>query len=585
MTRMLKKQWTALISLSLIAILIASCSALTHPMPGTPAINQMKQALQTGIANNDAMNTKNNTLPSSVTNALVPDMSVLPNQSKPQDNRFDIAVSNVPANQFFLSLMKNAKLNIVVSPKITGAITLNLHHVTTENVLNALHDIYGYQFEKTTYGYKIMPGGLQTRIFTVNYLNVIRKGKSNTDISSGQISQNVNKNKNSSSTNNSSSSTTKNTKPSSSVETSSESSFWNDLKVTLNAIIGDSDGRKVVINPDAGLIVVKADPAELKQAATYLDSVQANMTRQVIIDAKILEVQLSHGYQAGIDWTLFGANIKQESTANTFENIATKTLTGSLAPFTNMFSLDMHSRGNSFSMLINLLSDQGNVQILSSPRISTMNNQKAVIKVGQDEFFVTNVSSTSIATSTNPQNTQDIDLTPFFSGIALDVTPEISSDHEVILHIHPIVSSVTDQNKKFEVSGAKQDLPLALSTIRESDSIVKAKSGQIIVIGGLMENRTLEDNASTPGLDKVPYVAPLFKRTKQTSVKTELVILLRPIVVGSGTWSKQLKKDAEGLRKINEGFHFGAHPKVFGNLGEPAIQNKLKQQKGKAQYH
>ena len=222
---------------------------------------------------------------------------------------------------------------------------------------------------------------------------------------------------------------------------------------------------------------------------------------------------------------------------------------------------------NSFDMMVKLLSTQGNVQTLSNPRISTLNNQMAVIKVGSDEFFITDVSDTSTGTGVTPQTTQDITLTPFFSGIALDVTPQIDANGDVIIHIHPVVSRVQDQNKKFVVSGQPQDLPLALSEIRESDSIVRAKSGQLIVIGGLMENNTGELRAGTPFLSKTPILGALFKRTDQSSKKTELVILLRAIVVKNDTWTNQIKQSAKSFRKIDRGFEYGPHPKIFGSKG------------------
>ena len=140
-----------------------------------------------------------------------------------------------------------------------------------------------------------------------------------------------------------------------------------------------------------------------------------------------------------------------------------------------------------FNAFVELLEAQGDTRVLSSPRVATLNNQKAVIKAGTDEFFVTDVSSNTV-TGTAATTSRDVTLTPFFSGIALDVTPQISADGEVILHIHPTVSEVTDQTKELTVSGETDALPLAFSEIRESDSVVKAKSGQIIAIGGLMRN-------------------------------------------------------------------------------------------------
>ncbi len=193
-------------------------------------------------------------------------------------------------------------------------------------------------------------------------------------------------------------------------------------------------------------------------------------------------------------------------------------------PLESQFNL--YASFSDFEAVISLLETQGAVQVLSSPRISTVNNQKAVIKVGSDEYFVTNISTTTVTAGSAINTNDSPQLTPFFSGIALDVTPEISEDGEVILHIHPTVSEVTQQNK---IIGG-QSVPLAASTIRESDSIVRARSGQIIVIGGLMQTSSGDSDSGVPWLSHLPVLGYAFKQKQQSSVKSELVILLRPVV-------------------------------------------------------
>ena len=204
-----------------------------------------------------------------------------------------------------------------------------------------------------------------------------------------------------------------------------------------------------------------------------------------------------------------------------------------------------------FNAFVELLEAQGDTRVLSSPRIATLNNQKAVIKAGTDEFFVTDVSSNTV-TGTAATTSRDVTLTPFFSGIALDVTPQISADGEVILHIHPTVSEVTDQTKLLTISGETDVLPLAFSEIRESDSIVKARSGQIIAIGGLMRNSSRRQEFSTPGLGRIPGLRRLFSSTREEEVKTELIILLRPIVVDDDAdWPMIIKPAVDRLEALS----------------------------------
>ena len=218
---------------------------------------------------------------------------------------------------------------------------------------------------------------------------------------------------------------------------------------------------------------------------------------------------------------------------------------------TNYEAYDMKSKMLSFYFtFFELLSTQGNLQVLSSPRVSTVNNQKAVIKVGSDEFFVTEISSTTV-TGTSTATTPQITLTPFFSGIALDVTPQISESGDVILHIHPSISEVIDQKKTITVAGQVQVLPLAFSSVRESDSVVRAKNGQIIVIGGLMKNKLVERESATPFLSEIPFLGQLFKHTSEVQVKSELVILLRPIVVDNDdVWSKAIHSSSDQVKQI-----------------------------------
>lgn len=185
-------------------------------------------------------------------------------------------------------------------------------------------------------------------------------------------------------------------------------------------------------------------------------------------------------------------------------------------------------------LFIELLKTQGDVQVLSSPQISTVNNQKAVIKVGQDEFFITDVDSNTSTTTATATTQSNVELTPFFSGVALDVIPQISAEGEIVLHIHPTVSTVTEKTKNINVSsGTALSVPLAVSSIRESDSIIRAKSGQVVIIGGLMQN-TVEDRVSkVPLLGDIPVLGALFRHTQEINKKSELVILLKPIVIDS----------------------------------------------------
>jgi len=236
--------------------------------------------------------------------------------------------------------------------------------------------------------------------------------------------------------------------------------------------------------------------------------------------------------------------------------------------FGGVFSLALSL--NDFVGFIELLESQGNVQVLSSPRIATVNNQKAVIKVGSDEFYITDIdSNTSTGTTTGTSNT-DVEFTPFFSGIALDVTPQINAQDIVTLHVHPKISDVNASQRSIPLSsGDTQVVELARSTVRESDTIVRARSGQIVVIGGLMQNHAGERVAAPPLLGDVPILGSAFRHTQQLARKSELIILLRPIVISSDdAWQHTLRTSGDRIDSLNRGFHYGGRSEVFGSEAE-----------------
>jgi MSHA biogenesis protein MshL len=503
--------------------------------------------------------------------------------------RFNIAVANAPARSFFLGLVRDTPYNIVVSPDVTGEISLDLKQVTVPEVLEMARALYGYDYSKLPAGYLILPAALQTRLFYVNYIDLERSGSSRTRVTSGQLTQSGRgsgggdggqasgqfSGQSGAVSGNTGSSAGGASQTGSTIDTRYKVNFWQELEESVRDMLPRDPAHSVVVNAAAGIIAVRAMPRELNDVGKFLAQIQLTASRQVIIEAKIIEVTLNNDYQAGVNWTALlhhGGNtttVGQQSPGDFSSNLLTPTGTPiTVGPGNPVNSLANTALGGAFTLAldfkdfgayVNLLQIQGATRVLSSPRVATLNNQKAVIKSGSDEFFVTNVASNTV-TGTAAATSNNVELTPFFSGVALDVTPQIDDEGYVILHIHPTVSQVTEQTTVLTVNGVSDSLPLALSQIRESDSVVKARSGQVIVIGGLMQTTNSKTDYQTPGLGSIPLLGNLFKSKQTQSTKSELVILLRPIVVGTeeAAWSGEVDSSISNAKKLD--------PRVNGEL-------------------
>ncbi len=507
-----------------------------------------------------------------VNNALLPPLAVPGRKTDetPAETKFDLVVSNTPAQQVFLAIVSGTRYSMLLHPEVSGSISLNLKDVTVFDALETIHQMYGYEYRVDGTRIYIQPLGLQTRIFQVNYLTGQREGKSNLRVTSGSVSDNSSGAPTGTSTSTAGSSTSG--LQSSQVSMTSKADFWDELSNALVAIVGSEPGRSVVISPMSGVIVVRAMPDEMGNVAAYLKASQISVERQVILEAKIVEVQLNESFQSGVNWAAFKNNPNSllstgigapGSTLNPItagaatvlsNNQLTATPGATLLPVAtsamgaagSLFGLAFQT--SNFAALLNFLETQGDVHVLSSPRIATLNNQKAVLKVGTDEFFVTNVSSTT-TTGTATTTTPEVTLQPFFSGIALDVTPRIDQNDEIILHVHPSVSLVTTVNKTVNIGGVggTLNLPLASSSVSETDSIVRARDGQIVAIGGLMRQATFDDQSGLPGLPKM-----IFGQTSKSTQKRELVILIKPTVINSDSdWSNDIARSRDRIKNMS----------------------------------
>ena len=575
---------TSIIKLLVAVVLLSACQ--TTPEKDSPTMPSIQKSLENAEASQQSAAVEP---PPEVQRALLPPASSTLGVIKAEVPTFDVSVNEAPARQLFMSLVDGTGDNMVVHPDVSGTLTLDLKNVSTEDVMATLRDVYGYEYRYSHGVYQVFPSRMRSQVFKVNYLDIERKGGSKTRVSSGQITQsssssgggnstdnNSNSSSGSSASDNNANKNGQNGFSGAQITTQSQANFWLDLDTSLKMIVGEENGRKVVINPMSGTVLVRAMPRELLDVKQYLDILQDSVSRQVIIEAKILEVELNDAFQTGVNWTAlldFGGNYQAKiaqigggtifkdgvselaGTAVPLNNLA---LTDGASAFGGVFAVQAHL--GDFNTLIELLKTQGDVQVLSSPRVSTVNNQKAIIKVGTDEYFVTDIDvQTDVAVGVSNRSA-DVTLTPFFSGVALDVTPQIDSDGRITLHVHPAISEVVEDNKDLGVVTSSSDdddssrssrVPLAKSTIRETDTIVQAENGQVVVIGGLMQELVRDEVASTPFLGDMPVIGHMFRHTRKTSTKNELVILLRPVVVNSNrVWEQQVQQATQRFRAI-----------------------------------
>lgn len=545
---------------------LTSCASNQAVNSNTATINKMQKALDEAVKTNDQ---NSMTTAEAVNDALIPPLKIaLPASSQEKLNpRFDLVINDAPAVQVLMGIVSGTQYSLL--PKnIEGSISLNLKNVTLFEALDSIRELYGYEYSVEGNRIFIEPETIQTRIFQVNYIVGKRGGTSETRVTSGSMTANgqqggangnngTDQNANANNFNNGGGNANAGQVVSSSINTSSDTDFWKDLGDSINGLVGSSEGRKVVMNTQSGLIMVRAMPKEIRDVENFLRIMQVNIERQVILEAKILNVELNDSFQSGVNWSIFGKNGSVNSTVasinantnlsstggavstdgisgNVGQTIATTALGGPV------FALAL--QGSNFATLLSFLETQGNVQVLSSPRIATINNQKAVLKVGTDDFFVTNISQNVIASVGATTSQPNVQLQPFFSGIALDVTPQIDRDDNIILHMHPSISKVVENNKIINLgTNGSLTLPLASNSVSETDSIVRTRDGNVIAIGGLMTESSDNTTASVPGISKVKGIGEAFKQRNRSSNKTELVILLKATVVrGQETWNKDM---------------------------------------------
>ncbi len=576
--------------LALLPVALAACNAFPQ-RPGE-AFDKIGQEMKDAAESRPRAPSAD-----AVGRAMMPPLQVEEAPAKPEP-RFNLAVNNAPAGQVFMALVAGTRYSMLFPPELSGNLTVNLKDVTVREALDAIRELYGYEYKIRGNRITIQTNSLQSRIYQINYLASRRQGMTDMRVTSSSPSViNPNGSTGGSSGTSSAGTTTQTTAaatppgatPSagglpisnadaSRVRTSSDNDFWHDLRTALSTIVGAGDGRSVIVSPISGVVLVKALPGELRAVENYLKATQLMVERQVMLEAKIIEVSLNDSFQTGINWAKFGGNDRRYLggvlAPGTTLNGGTTALTGNAAtsgtagsglavtPGTlgaiaatalgqGFFGLAFQSKD--FAALVSFLESQGDLQVLSNPRIATLNNQKAVLKVGNDDYFVTNISTSTTTSGTGTVTTPTITLQPFFSGIALDVTPQIDDDGNIILHIHPAVTVVEERSKQVNLGTLGSfTLPLASSSINETDSIVRVQDGHIVAIGGLMSQEQSNSRDGLPGVSRVPGLGLLFGQKGSAQRKRELVILIKSTVIqNENSWRQDVAETQERIQALD----------------------------------
>lgn len=479
---------------------------------------------------------------------IVQQVPVLPKPETPvKQEKYTVVVNDVPVKDVLFALARDAKINIDIDPHIEGAVTLNAVNQTLPQLLDRITRQVDLRYQIKQDSLVISPDVPYFKTYNVGYLNMSRETSGSVTVSTqiastssgstgGSGSSGGGGGGSSSGGGGSNTSTTQ-------ITSQSNQDFWKNLTSGINAIIGSSTGTQgkssdaVVVSPESGIVTVRATATQQRAVQQFIDQVMESVRRQVLIQATVVEVNLSHQYQSGINWSAL--NLKGTGFSITSTLLGAPGLSGPPAT-SSVLKLDYLNNsvggGGAISSVVNLLKEFGNTKVLSSPQIMVLNNQTAVLKVVENFVYfeiqqqlatgnaVAGTSATT-ATTTTPKTVP--------VGLILTVTPEISSDDSVTMDIRPTISSVIrteeDPNPILAQAGVKNLIPVV--RVREMESILKVNDRQIAVLGGLMQDTYTNNDRDTPGASDVPLLGNLFKSKDRESLKTELVIFLRPIVV------------------------------------------------------
>lgn len=469
-----------------------------------------------------------------------------------EESTHTVVVFQVPVNELLFSLARDSKLNLDIDPDINSTISLNAIEQPLSAILNRISDTAGIRFEINNNVLRVQRDLPFLRNYAIDYLNISRSS-----IGSVAVSTEISSTGGGAGGSSGSSGDTGNSSDTV-VRNVSENSFWQTLERNVAKIINrgsNSDSEEnsnpdIIVNSESGTLAVRATEKEHEDIARFLDRVQLSSQRQVLIEATIAEVNLSDTYQAGIDWNLISPDAS--SSVEVGQILTDVTLAS--PPTFNLSLTDLNiGGGNQLQATLRALETFGDVSVMSSPKVMAMNNQTALLKVVDNLIYFTvevnidtgsGVVGGSLTTFETEVNTVPV-------GFVMSVTPFIDENGGVTLNVRPtisrVISFVQDPNPALADANVVSQIPVI--QVREVESILRVDSGEIAVIGGLMQDEVKRNNRGVPMLSRLPGIGKAFQYDDNVTNKTELVIFLKPTVIERRTLATRFSDNTTVLSR------------------------------------
>ncbi len=443
----------------------------------------------------------------------------------------------VSLKQILPDIARQHGVDLQLDPGIEGKIVFHATEQPFLQVIEQLCELANLRYRIQGKSIRIERDTPYAHNYNVQFLNLIRSTDNKVSIAT-DVFANSGKNTKSNSGDNGSNST---------VNMSAENDFWKELETNLKIIVGEEgEGATFSIHKQGGLISVKAPERLQRLIREYLNQLRKSVSTQVLIEAKVIEVALSDHYRSGIDWQKVGkpGDLRFNAPLGTIANRA------QLAnPANPQNIITLGSVGKTFSTILNAMEEFGVSRTLSSPRITALNNQTAILKVARNQVYFRLNYNKQYNLNVNRESfnvSSDIQTVPI--GLVMTVQPSIDEDNdEVILSLRPTISRMTrtvqdpavdiaynasissTTNSNLLVKPQPSLVPVV--EVREIDSVLRLKNGEIGVLGGLMESRSIQDRSQIPGISAIPLAGELSKARMDADEIVELVILLRATIV------------------------------------------------------